>query len=561
MKAYAIFDGGGVLGAALAGALKAAQWKRVEFVGFGGTSAGSIVATLAAVGYSGEEIEEILIGTEFTSFLNDRGKPVEAFKSQLVTVVGGLDKGRLGAIGAGLRALLAYLGVGTLKQTLMSQFGVDDGRVLKIFMLKKITAKLAALTDATDINFADLAAFEDARDGMPRCYPLKIVASDVSRRRPVVFSKEERPYGSSVLEAVRASTCYPFVFQPVDLNRQCWLVDGGLASNLPAFLFHEEQQRTRYPVFAFDLTSDGGPAAATDYNLRRFLKDMVATALDAGDELLRKVLKDVIHVPIRIPGKFDVLDFGIGRDGRREFFDLGYHQTVEFLDRLEVLQRANEAEDLIDQLQRLGIGETEIRERIIQRQLQARYGEPKLFEAVLFAVAQDFETHTEAQDVRAHIMLRTGRSFDDRTPTRIVVYSYGMHDASTGEPHKDFTLELAEDGGCSGRAWSAKRPACANLELAAADPTRWKMTREQHRRVPDHRKSMLSVPIWHHAEAEKHPGSQPIGTLSIDSATPLADTYWLEENGISSAGPGPVFRSEVIERMLVWENVIRKLFA
>ena len=58
------------------------------------------------------------------------------------------------------------------------------------------------------------------------------------------FSKDETLYGSSVLDAVRASTCYPFVFQPVDRNRQCWLVDGGLASNLPAFLFHDEQQRT-----------------------------------------------------------------------------------------------------------------------------------------------------------------------------------------------------------------------------------------------------------------------------------------------------------------------------
>lgn len=51
MKAYAILDGGGVKGAALAGALAAAEHNGIEFAGFGGTSAGAIVALLACVGY------------------------------------------------------------------------------------------------------------------------------------------------------------------------------------------------------------------------------------------------------------------------------------------------------------------------------------------------------------------------------------------------------------------------------------------------------------------------------------------------------------------------------
>jgi NTE family protein len=42
MEAYAIFDGGGVKGAALVGALAAARSKDLEFLGYGGTSAGSI---------------------------------------------------------------------------------------------------------------------------------------------------------------------------------------------------------------------------------------------------------------------------------------------------------------------------------------------------------------------------------------------------------------------------------------------------------------------------------------------------------------------------------------
>ena len=65
MKAYAIFDGGGVKGAALAGCLKAAEEQGIQFEGYGGTSAGALVATLAAVGYSADEIRTTLKETSF----------------------------------------------------------------------------------------------------------------------------------------------------------------------------------------------------------------------------------------------------------------------------------------------------------------------------------------------------------------------------------------------------------------------------------------------------------------------------------------------------------------
>ena len=48
MKRYAILAGGGVKGVALAGCLAASQEKGIRFEGYGGTSAGSIVALLAS---------------------------------------------------------------------------------------------------------------------------------------------------------------------------------------------------------------------------------------------------------------------------------------------------------------------------------------------------------------------------------------------------------------------------------------------------------------------------------------------------------------------------------
>jgi NTE family protein len=545
VKGYAILDGGGVLGSALAGALTAAE-EDIEFVGFGGTSAGSIVATLAAVGYTGDELKSILVETDFTSLLNNGGTPVKKFKSDAYEIIQCLAEENL------IRKIMAFGKLRGLAGRLEGVYGIDDGRAIKNFVLSKIRDKWPdRFAGAVDVTFADLAALESQEKTKPRCFPLKIVASDVSRRRPVIFSKDDSSYSGSVLDAVRASTCYPFVFQPFDRNDQVWLVDGGLASNLPVFLFHREQMRTKFPVFAFDLVTER-TTRPDRYDLRTFLSDMVSTALEASDDLFRQVLRDVYHIPIKIPTepRYDVLNFEIDRKSREDLFRLGKEQTRDCLNELKFIQLAREAESMRQGLANFGFGEARIMETILQKQIQARYGDPKLFETILNAVARDMEALTKAKEVRVHVTLLTGRVLAGQ-PTRIVVYSHGMFSPGSQEPSDDSTLELAQDAGCTGQAWTEGKPVIADLEQAAKDPSRWKMTLAQHRRVPRDRKAMLSVPIWGYPGAEREFGMHPIGTLSIDSSTPLTDTSWMD-----SSGKVP---SVVVERMLLWENVIRRL--
>src|SRR4051794_22863246 len=94
MKAYGIFAGGGVKGAALAGCLAAAEQQGVRFQGFGGTSAGSIVALLAAVGYSGQELEKLLVDElSFADLLDDGGKNLDLAKAKAAWVARVLQSG------------------------------------------------------------------------------------------------------------------------------------------------------------------------------------------------------------------------------------------------------------------------------------------------------------------------------------------------------------------------------------------------------------------------------------------------------------------------------------
>lgn len=59
IKAIGIFEGGGAKGLAHAGALKAAEDRKVDFVAVAGTSAGAMIAGLVAVKYSADELFDV----------------------------------------------------------------------------------------------------------------------------------------------------------------------------------------------------------------------------------------------------------------------------------------------------------------------------------------------------------------------------------------------------------------------------------------------------------------------------------------------------------------------
>ena len=56
LRADAVFEGGGVKGIGLVGAVAVAEERGYQWVNIAGTSAGAIVAALLAVGYSVAEI-------------------------------------------------------------------------------------------------------------------------------------------------------------------------------------------------------------------------------------------------------------------------------------------------------------------------------------------------------------------------------------------------------------------------------------------------------------------------------------------------------------------------
>jgi len=177
MYKYGVFQGGGVKGIALVGALQVAESSGISFKGVGGASAGAIVAAFYAAGYTATEMRLILEGVDFDSLLD--------------------------------RASLARL-------ALAKRLGLYRGKLFQDWIHQHLNKK--------GVRF-----LKDC----PK--QLRIVATNLTERTLIVLDAESHP-DLEVAEAIRMSMSIPFVFEPVQLGRNL-IVDGGVLSNFPLSLF------------------------------------------------------------------------------------------------------------------------------------------------------------------------------------------------------------------------------------------------------------------------------------------------------------------------------------
>jgi NTE family protein len=72
LRCDAVFEGGGVKGIGLVGAVAATEEQNYEFCNVAGTSAGAIVAALVAAGYRASELRHIMQSLDYAEF-KDKG--------------------------------------------------------------------------------------------------------------------------------------------------------------------------------------------------------------------------------------------------------------------------------------------------------------------------------------------------------------------------------------------------------------------------------------------------------------------------------------------------------
>jgi NTE family protein len=293
-----VFEGGGVRGIGLAGALSVFEAAGYQPVGVAGTSAGAIVATLLAAGYTAAEIKQIILNLDFAKFE---------------------DPPLIGHI-----PLLGSL------IDLTFRYGLYKGDYFQNLMRELLAAKGVR-------TFRDLIRPEAAQDPRYR-YKARVVTSDISHGRMVVLPTDATAYGLDPDEldvslAVRMSMGIPFFFFPLRLKKS-YMVDGGLLSNFPLELF-DTGSLPPWPTLGFRFYQPGTPVndlyppnkITGPYSA---LKAMLYTASDARDIWYMDQDKLARTIPIDTLG-VAVTDFQITRAQCEALFASGVAAAKKFL--------------------------------------------------------------------------------------------------------------------------------------------------------------------------------------------------------------------------------------
>jgi len=302
MRINGVFQGGGVKGIGLVGAVYAAEQRGVAFHQTAGTSVGALVAALIAAGYNGYEMRDLLMETDIKAFVRPDWYH------------------RLSVVGQGIRLLV--------KKGLYSPEPMER-------WLEKVLAEKGIRT------FGDLPQ-----------HAFRAIASDISQGKLLVLPDDIAKYGYdpdqlSVARAVRMSASIPYFFDPYIIkqkqrkkqkgkedkrtNESLYIVDGGILSNYPLWIFDREMKECppRIPTIGFQLVGSKHPEPRQINGPISMLSALFATMSAAHDE--RYIERHSRFRTVKIPSHMaNSTEFHISKEKLNELFRSGVRAGDEF---------------------------------------------------------------------------------------------------------------------------------------------------------------------------------------------------------------------------------------
>ncbi|MBM7681578.1 NTE family protein [Pullulanibacillus pueri] len=285
-----VFSGGGVKAFAFVGAYEVAEEAGFKFRRVAGTSAGSIIAAFIAAGYNSKEIFKLMEEMHPSIFL-DQSKMIYHFP------------------------FIKWL-------TLYWRMGLYKGNKFEAWLKEVLKAKGVE-------RFSDLPPDS-----------LKIIASDLSRGKMVVIPDDLVYYGIhpenfSVARAIRMSCSLPFFFEPTTLfnkkSEKCIIVDGGVLSNFPVWLYDEENQLPLRPFLGFQLSS------RADFYVSRRIKNafdlfhgLFTTMKEAHDAkyISKYAASNIVFLPVE---NIETANFKLSKEEIDKLVAIGRKRTKKFL--------------------------------------------------------------------------------------------------------------------------------------------------------------------------------------------------------------------------------------
>lgn len=312
MKCDAVFEGGGVKGISLVGAVAELERAGYEFVNVAGTSAGAIVASLLAAGFTAEEMKKEIIELDFHKIKQEKG--------------------------------ISKFGIAGKIVSLLHKFGIYSSDYFEDWMEERLNRKGVRV-------FSDLL-LEDSKTTKYR-YKLQVIASNLSERELMILPWDIKRFGLEpdsfpVARAVAMSMSIPFYFRPEKLvdvsNKTHYIVDGGLLSNYPVWLLDDNEPNPPWPTFGIKLSEPpgSGETKGTENidDISGYSKSVVSTALDAHDNYHVSVLKGDKDRTIFISNKITIngisktigtTDFDLTTEEALALYDNGVRAAAEFM--------------------------------------------------------------------------------------------------------------------------------------------------------------------------------------------------------------------------------------
>lgn len=291
MKIDGVFSGGGVKAYALIGALRIIEENNLSFTRVAGTSVGAIMATLIAADYQVDDIEEMI---------------------QELNVENLMDESKLSTIIPYTKWFFLYFKMGLYK-----------GDKLENWLYKRLAEK-------------NIYTFKDMKPGY-----LKVVVSDITLGKLVVIPDDlQRIYGIDpnyfpVSKAVRMSAGYPYFFMPKRLlgkgKQKSLIVDGGLLSNFPLWIFENRHNQNKRPVLGIKLSGfpdQSAPRKIT--NALDMFRALFSTMLDAHDAryVSKTYRNNIIFIPV---DNIESTEFDLSEIKKEKLIKIGKERAEKFL--------------------------------------------------------------------------------------------------------------------------------------------------------------------------------------------------------------------------------------
>ena len=307
-----VLSGGGAKGMTHIGIIRALEENGIPIDYITGTSMGAIIGSLYAMGYSPDEMEDLLRSPDFKRWYTGVVEPRYAyyFKQDLPTPE--------------FFNLRFSLGSRDSVRT-KPRFNVPTSMVNPIQMNLAFVGLYGQATAACRGDFDDLFV------------PFRCVASDVYNKRPVVLRQGD------LGDAVRASMSFPFVFKPIEMD-SVLVYDGGIYNNFPTDVMRDDF----HPDVIIGSVVAGNPKKPKEGNLMSQLENMIMQKTDYSIPDSAGILMTFKYNDVNL------LDF----DRLEELHDIGYKRTLSLMDSIKTRIH-----------RRVNPGDIQLRRKIYKRNL------------------------------------------------------------------------------------------------------------------------------------------------------------------------------------------------